>query len=138
MSVSTAYIARLFWRAALRRCPNCGGRPIFETWFRMRERCPVCGIQLERGESGYQVGAYMLNIIAAELCFAVLFVVVLLETWPSPPWTLIQWGAPILMILAPIFFYPYSKTLFLAFDLIFRPASREAQEGVTPPPPPRA
>ena len=25
------------------------------------------------------------------------------------------------MILAPIVFYPFSRTLFLAFDLIFRP-----------------
>jgi hypothetical protein len=25
------------------------------------------------------------------------------------------------MILAPIVFYPFSKTVFLAFDLIFRP-----------------
>ena len=27
------------------------------------------------------------------------------------------------MILAPVFFYPFSKTLFLAFDLLFRPAT---------------
>jgi hypothetical protein len=29
------------------------------------------------------------------------------------------------MILAPILFFPFSKTLFLAFDLLFRPATRE-------------
>ena len=33
----------LFGRALLRRCPNCGGRPIFDGWFRMRDRCPRCG-----------------------------------------------------------------------------------------------
>jgi hypothetical protein len=29
------------------------------------------------------------------------------------------------MILAPFAFFPWSKTLFLAFDLLFRPATRE-------------
>ena len=33
----------------------------------------VCGFRFERGEEGYQVGAYMFNIIAAELLFAFLF-----------------------------------------------------------------
>ena len=74
----------LFGRAARLRCPNCGGSPLFSHWVRMRERCPVCRIRLERGEEGYQVGAYMFNIVAAELI-----------------------------------------TLFLAFDLIFRPPTSE-------------
>jgi len=29
------------------------------------------------------------------------------------------------MVIAPFLFYPFSKTLFLAFDLIFRPPSPE-------------
>jgi hypothetical protein len=33
-----------------------------------------------------------------------------------------------MMVLLPIAFYPFSKTLFLAFDLLFHPASE-------PPPP---
>jgi len=76
---------------------------------------------LERGEHGYVVGSYMFNIIAAELLFAGIFVGVLALTWPTPPWTLLQYGGAALMILAPIVFYPFSKTVFLAFDLIFRP-----------------
>ena len=30
-----------------------------------------------------------------------------------------------LMILFPVFFYPFSKTIFLAFDLFFRPPPPE-------------
>lgn len=56
----------------------------------------------------------MLNIIAAELLFL---------TWPTPPWTLLQYGGLVLMILAPFLFFPFSKTLFLAVDLLFRLAS---------------
>ena len=111
----------LFGRALLRRCPDCGGRPIFDGWFRMRDRCPRCGIRLDRGEEGYQVGAYMFNIVAAELTFAALFVGVLVATWPDPPWNLLLYGGMALMIVAPVVFYPFSKTIFLAFDLLFRP-----------------
>lgn len=77
---------------------------------------------LEREEQGYVVGSYMFNIIVAELLFAGIFISVMLATWPTPPWQLLQYGGAVLMILSPIFFYyPFSRTLFLAFDLIFRP-----------------
>ena|SRR5215208_6076797 len=115
----------LFSRAARLRCPNCGGSSIFRSWFRMRPFCPSCGLPLERGEEGYQVGSYMFNIIAAELIFVLVFLAVVLMTWPEPPWRLLQYGGIILMILAPILFFPFSKTLFLAFDLLFRPATRD-------------
>lgn len=49
---------------------------------------------------------------------------VVVLTWPSPPWRLLQYGGIALMVLAPIIFSPFSKTLFLAFDLLFRPPTR--------------
>lgn len=91
----------------------------------MRPYCPACGLPPERGEEGYQVGSYMFNIVASELIFALIFLAVLLWTWPSPPWKLLQYGGIALMLLAPLLFYPFSKTLFLAFDLLFRPATPE-------------
>ena len=109
--------------ALQRRCPQCGGGSLFKSWFRMRERCPTCGIRTERGEEGYTVGAYMFNMVAAELLWATLFLAVLWVTWPHPPWDLLLYGGGALMITAPFFCYPFSKTLFLAFDLMFRPAS---------------
>lgn len=117
--------AVLFWRALRLRCPHCGAGSIFETWLRMRRRCPVCGLRLERGEHGYEVGAYMFNIVAAELVFALIFLSIVVATWPSPPWDVLLYGGVILMIVAPFLLYPFSKTVFLAFDLIFRPASTE-------------
>lgn len=88
----------------------------------MHAQCPACGLRLERGEDGYQVGSYMFNIVASELVFAAVFLGVVVATWPSPPWTLLQYGGGLLMLIAPIVFFPFSKTLFLAFDLIFRPS----------------
>jgi uncharacterized protein (DUF983 family) len=119
---------RYLGRALRRRCPNCGGGGLWVNWLRMRAECPSCGLHLERGEQGYIVGAYMFNIVAAELVFAAVFVAVLLLTWPSPPWTLLQVGAAVLMVAMPFLFYPYSKTLFLAFDLYFRPRGYEVVE----------
>ena len=80
---------------------------------------------MERGEQGYQVGSYMFNIIAAELIFAAIFLGVLLLTWPSPPWNLLLYGGMALMLVVPFLFFPFSKTLFLAFDLTFRPAAAD-------------
>ena len=45
-----------------------------------------------------------------------------LRFWPEPPWDFLLYGGMALMIVAPVVFYPFSKTIFLAFDLIFRPA----------------
>ena len=58
---------KLLGRALLLRCPNCGGRGLFTGFLKMKERCPHCGILLERGESDYFLGGYTLNLIAVEL-----------------------------------------------------------------------
>jgi uncharacterized protein (DUF983 family) len=125
MDLPPGHVARLLWRAARRRCPNCGSGGLWQTWLRMRTACPRCGLHLDRGEQGYIVGAQMFNLIVAELLFAGIFVGVLVATLPNAPWNWLQYGAPVLMIIFPIFFYPFSKTLFLAFDLIFRPPTPE-------------
>ena len=116
---------RLFGRALRLRCPNCGQGRLFTSWLRMRERCPVCGLKLERGEEGYQVGSYMFNIVAAELAFAAVFVGAVVLTWPTPPWKVLEYGGIALTVVAPFVFFPFSKTLFLAFDLLFRPAGSD-------------
>jgi hypothetical protein len=67
----------------------------------------------------------MFSIVAAELIFAAIFVGVLLLTWPTPPWDALLYGGMALMVIVPFLFFPFSKTLFLAFDLVFRPPSRD-------------
>ena len=112
----------MFGRALQLRCPNCGKGKPFVSWFRMRSQCEVCGLAFERGEDGYQVGSYMFNIVASELVFAAVFLAIVLLIWPSPPWTLLQLGGIALMVVVPFVLFPFTKTLFLAFDLFFRPA----------------
>jgi hypothetical protein len=69
------------------------------------------------------LGAYFFNLMAMEAVFTVWFVGFLVWTWPSPPWELFQVTTIILMLAVPFAFFPFSKTLFLAFDLWVRPPS---------------
>lgn len=63
----------------------------------------------------------MVAMILVELLFVGLLAIVIIATWPNPPWTVLQWGGPLLMILGPLALFPFTKTLYLAFDLTFRP-----------------
>jgi hypothetical protein len=80
---------------------------------------------LERGEHGYWLGAYFFNLMAMESVFSIWVVGFLVLTWPTPPWGLFQATTIALMLVVPFAFFPYSKTLFLAFDLLVRPPSEE-------------
>jgi uncharacterized protein (DUF983 family) len=112
-------------RALLLRCPNCGHGGLFTGFFKVKERCPSCGILLERGEADYFIGAYTLNLIAVETLLALGFVIVVYATWPNPPWDALEYGGVVLSILGAVLCYPFAKTIWLAVDLIFRPPHRE-------------
>ncbi|MEO8449524.1 MAG: DUF983 domain-containing protein [Gemmatimonadota bacterium] len=94
-------------------------------WFKIRERCPTCGLELARKEEGYQVGSYMLNIAVSEGIWVLALLSVVVTTWPNPPWNVLTYGGTVLIVLGPIAFYPFSKTLFLALDLAIRPRGTE-------------
>jgi len=115
--------SRMMWRAMRLRCPHCGGGPVLATWFRLKERCPRCKLHLDREENDYFLGAYMVSLIAMEGVFAFGFLVVLLITWPDPPWAAIQWGGAVVLLLSVVASYPFAKTIWLAIDLMFRPVA---------------
>jgi hypothetical protein len=46
-------------------------------------------------------------------------VLLVVVTWPNPPWDAIWVISVVMMILTPIIFYPFSKTIWLAIDLGF-------------------
>ena len=113
----------MIWRALALRCPHCGGRGVLANWFRLKDRCPRCGLHLHREESDYFLGAYTIMLIAIEMLFALGFLAVLLITWPNPPWETMQWAGVIVIAAGAVIAYPFAQTLFLAVDLIFRPVS---------------
>lgn len=120
-STSVARAGRVLGRAVLRRCPNCGGSGIFRSYLQPLPFCPSCCLQLDRGEHDFFVGAYTLNLIAAELIVVAGGLAVLLLTWPAVPWTLLTYGLAALVVVVPILTYPWSRQLWLAVDLIFQP-----------------
>jgi hypothetical protein len=86
---------------------------------------PNCGMLLERGESDYFLGAYTVNLIAVEILLAAAFLIVMLVTWPDPPWDALEYGGIVLSIIGAVLCYPFAKTTWLAVDLMFRPPHRE-------------
>ncbi len=100
---------RLLVRAVARRCPNCGARGIFASFTELRASCPTCGLRLQRGESDYFIGAYLLNLVAVEFLFAILLGIVAVVTYPDTPWVLLQWSSLVLIIAGAVVCYPFAK-----------------------------
>jgi uncharacterized protein (DUF983 family) len=108
----------VFLRALTLRCPHCCIRGVLRHWLAMRDSCPNCGLSLATGN---RAGAYILNLFASELLALVVIVGIVVRTWPDPPYNLLQWLVPMLMVVAPLIFYPFSKLAFVAIDLAMHP-----------------
>ena len=110
-------------RGLLKRCPVCGAGQLFTRWFRMKERCPGCGYRFER-EEGFFLGAYVINLAFAQGMVILLAVVpLILRLANDPDASIVPFilGGIIGAVVAPIVFYPWSKTVWTAFDLMLRP-----------------
>ena len=107
-------------RALLLRCPRCGSAGILKTWFATQDRCPSCGLAFDRGEgSDYWLGAYAINLVLAEGLAAVIALLLLWIIWPG--YMPAQITGMVLAVAFPILLFPFSRTLWLAWDLSFRP-----------------
>lgn len=114
-SVPTATRAQMLWWGFTRRCPRCGSGHLFHRWFTIADDCPRCGLHFER-EPGYWAGALAVNIVVAGGTFAVFFVVALALTIPDVPVGPLLAVLVPLMIVLPIAYYPFSKTVWMAID----------------------
>ena len=110
----------LFARALRLRCPNCGGGPLFVSWFKLAESCPRCGLWLER-DDGYFLGAMAINLVVGESIPIIAILVTWFLTQPAVPWQLMEYGGMLAAVALPLLFFPHSRTLWLALDLTFRP-----------------
>lgn len=115
MAPEHASRARTLWWGFTRRCPRCGSGHLFRRYFNIVSDCPRCGLHFER-EPGYWAGALAINITVVGGCFAVVFVVALALTIPKVPVVpLLVLFVPI-VVLGPIVYYPFSKTVWMAVD----------------------
>jgi uncharacterized protein (DUF983 family) len=102
-------------------CPECGGGQLFRRWLLLQPRCPTCQLKTDRANPDHFVGAYLVNLILAELLFAAGFGVWMLSVWPDVPWGRIEYVLVAAMVVAPLLLYPFTRTVWLAADLIFDP-----------------
>lgn len=108
-------------RALALHCPDCGSGGLFRRWLLLQPRCPRCALKTDRGNRDHFVGAYLVNLIIAELLFAAAFGIWMLSVWPDVPWDRIEHVLVAAMLAAPLLLYPFTRTVWLAADLIFDP-----------------
>lgn len=63
----------------------------------------------------------MFNLVAAELVAMGISVTVIIATYPDVPWNEVWILSIALAALMPVLFFPFARTLWLAWDLYFRP-----------------
>jgi uncharacterized protein (DUF983 family) len=126
-AANSTSLTRMLARAVRKRCPLCGSKGLFTGWTRLRDTCPGCGYRFER-ESGYWVGAIIINLAVTEVLFGIMFITTLLATAPEVPWQPLLAVALATNGIFPWIFYPLSKTIWMAVDLYFhRPQHSRAR-----------
>lgn len=114
---------RLLGRGLALHCPNCGKGPVLRNWFKLQVRCGNCGIRLERGEHDYFMGSLLLNFCLTGLLLLVGIATLILATKPNVDWDVLEWAAPLAMLVLPALLFPFTKLLWLAADLSIRPVT---------------
>ncbi|MFB9901794.1 DUF983 domain-containing protein [Cerasicoccus arenae] len=101
---------QIFLRGLTVCCPNCGGRQIFRTWFRLHYRCPHCSLKLTRTE-GFYLGAMVWNYgLTVFGCFPVLIALYLAGAYSS---TILGVLCVAVGVLLPPLIYPWAWSLWL-------------------------
>jgi uncharacterized protein (DUF983 family) len=121
-------VLRLYGRALRLRCPHCGEGRLRAGFMKLHRACPACGLRTDRGEEDFFLGAMMFNLVLAEGLLVVVIVGTAIVFRDRIPWTTVAYAGIALMAVAPFVFYPYSHTLWLATDLLMRPAAEEEME----------
>lgn len=93
----------------------------------MAEACPRCGLTLDRGDAFF-LGAFVINFGVTELVLAAVLAVLVATTLPHPPIGTIAVAAAAVTVVVPLLFYPFSKTVWLAVEMIMRPPVTDGTE----------
>lgn len=111
-------ISSIIGRGLRLRCPRCGVGPLFRGFFSMYQDCLSCDLTFER-EQGYFVGAIYINYAATAIIMIAGFFWLDRFINLSLAQQLIFWS--IFGITFPLFFFRYSRSLWLSLDYIFNP-----------------
>lgn len=109
-------------RGLTNRCPNCGGRTLFQPgrFFKINPVCPQCGLQIEReNDEGFFIGSMSLNY-GATLIFYLAPIAILAFTGvigATPAIVLAAIGA----LGVPVLLYRSSRSWWLMNYYLFLP-----------------
>ena len=95
------------------RCPLCGKGKLFRGWFKMHETCSSCGIRYEP-EPGFFLGSIYVNYGLTALVPSIAYPILLLNR--VVPDSVLQISCLAFVVIFPILFFPYSRSLWLGFD----------------------
>ena len=108
---------RMMARAVTLRCPWCASRRTFlRGWFHRYDRCRTCGIAWRR-EEGFELGAVTMNTIVTFGTLTIAMVAGFVLTAPDVPVLPFVLALTGIAVLMPIAIYPFTYTMWLAFDL---------------------
>jgi uncharacterized protein (DUF983 family) len=108
---------RALLRGFRKRCPRCGERDTFVSWFHPRKACPRCELRFAKEEGGF-LGAMTLNyVVAIGLWLVVLGIGVAMTVPEVPVVTLLALSA-LVLIGVPLWFYPRSKMTWAAVEFL--------------------
>ena len=122
--------SRVLIRGLRKRCPRCGERRIFDGFFALRSRCPVCDLRFEKEEGGF-LGAMALNYAVAIGFWLVVMIVGIALTIPVVPVAPLLVTSLGVLTVVPVWFYPRSKTLWAAIEFLVA----RSEPGYRPPRP---
>jgi hypothetical protein len=115
-------------RGFTKRCGRCGAGHIFDGYFRLKERCPVCGYRFVR-EPGAFTGAMLVNFtftLGSMITPLMLYVLWRGVTGNDDlPFLPFAAAAGVLAVVVPLLGYPLSASGWAAMDLVMRPLEPE-------------
>jgi uncharacterized protein (DUF983 family) len=111
---------RMVLRGLVHRCPRCGSRHVFKSFFTMKDRCPRCGLKLIRHE-GFSLGSTTINMVVTFGLFLLIIVVGTIVTYPHIRVVPVTIAGLAVAIIVPIAFYPSAQTIWSGIDLAMRP-----------------
>ena len=109
-------LAPALLRGSRRRCPNCGGGPLFRGYLTVRDRCSSCGEELHHHRADDLPAWATILIVGHILGFLLLTV----ETALKPPlW--VHWAVwPTLGIVRTLWLLPRIKGMVVAMQWAWR------------------
>lgn len=104
---------RTLWITGVRfKCPNCEEGKLFQSYFKLNKTCSHCGVRFER-ETGEETGGMSVSIVILGVIFLIAYPIMEIFTdWSF--WVHLAIWLPF-SILFPIWFYPYSRSLWVVF-----------------------